>query len=279
MPRGQRFPLEVMLRAMREVDNGVPVSVVCRKVGMVEKTFYRYREKYAGMEASEARRLRELEDENARLKKRLSEQMLHNEALRDVLSKDGEARAAPPGGVSRAGRVRAQRAQRLPCAGGGAGLATVFLDEKSSGRDHRPDADTRGEPAPCGLPNTRATPSPRGPPNQPEACLSHLPGRGAVDLRQAAAAVGRFAPAVIAAVTKPGERWAMDFVFDRTSDGHRFRILTLIDTFTRRSPGAIIERSIRRTSRRALPRPDRRYARIPQSHHRRQRTRVHLQRA
>jgi len=36
MPRGQRFPLEVMLRAMREVDNGVPVSVVCRKIGMAE---------------------------------------------------------------------------------------------------------------------------------------------------------------------------------------------------------------------------------------------------
>lgn len=87
MPRGQKFPLEVMLRAMREVDNGVPVGVVCRKIGMVEKTFYRYREKYAGMEASEARRLRELEDENQRLKKLLSEQVLQNEALREVLSK------------------------------------------------------------------------------------------------------------------------------------------------------------------------------------------------
>lgn len=87
MPRGEKFPLVVMLRAMREVDGGVPVSVVCRKVGMVEKTFYRYREKYAGMERTEARRLRELEEENARLKKLLSEQMLHNEALRDVLSR------------------------------------------------------------------------------------------------------------------------------------------------------------------------------------------------
>lgn len=87
MPRGQKFPIEVMLRAMREVDNGVPVPVVCRKIGMVEKTFYRYREKYAGMEAAEARRLRELEEENMRLKRLLSEQMLHNDALRDVLSK------------------------------------------------------------------------------------------------------------------------------------------------------------------------------------------------
>lgn len=88
MPKGQKFPLEVMLRAMREVDNGVPVAVVCRKVGMAEKTFYRYREKYAGMEPSEARRLRELEEENGRLKRLLSEQMIHTEALRDVLSKE-----------------------------------------------------------------------------------------------------------------------------------------------------------------------------------------------
>jgi hypothetical protein len=54
MPRGQKFPVEVMLRVVREVDNGVPVAVVCRKVGMVEKKFYGYREKYAGMEASDA---------------------------------------------------------------------------------------------------------------------------------------------------------------------------------------------------------------------------------
>jgi putative transposase len=45
-------------------------------------------------------------------------------------------------------------------------------------------------------------------------------------------------------VTRPGDRWAMDFVSDRTTDGHRFRILTLIDTFTRRAPGVVIERSI-----------------------------------
>ncbi len=45
-------------------------------------------------------------------------------------------------------------------------------------------------------------------------------------------------------VTKPGQRWAMDFVADQTTDGHRFRILTLIDVFTRRGPGVVVERSI-----------------------------------
>src|SRR5215813_8777708 len=95
MPRGQRFPIEVMLRAMRDVDNGVPVSVVCRKVGMVEKTFYRYREKYAGMEATEARRLRELEEENARLKKLLSEHATEAEGQWDARcrSLSGQSRA------------------------------------------------------------------------------------------------------------------------------------------------------------------------------------------
>jgi len=52
-----------------------------------EKTFYRWREKYAGMDVGEAKRLRELEDENIRLEKLLAEQVLHNEVLRDVLAK------------------------------------------------------------------------------------------------------------------------------------------------------------------------------------------------
>ena len=108
MPRGQKFPIEVMLRAMREVDNGVPVGVVCRKIGMVEKTFYR--EKNAGMEATEARR-RELEEENMRLKKLLSEQMLHNEALRNVLQKKLVARGSPRGSSARANGVWPERAQ------------------------------------------------------------------------------------------------------------------------------------------------------------------------
>jgi putative transposase len=129
MPRGKRFPLEVMLRAMREVDNGVPVSVVCRKVGMVEKTFYRYREKYQGMEPTEARRLRELEEENSKLKKLLSEQMLHNEALRDVLSKNGEAREQWEGRGPCTGGLWTEPAQRVPGARRLAGHAAVPIPQ------------------------------------------------------------------------------------------------------------------------------------------------------
>ena len=87
MAKGQTHTAQQIIRALRQVDAGAKVGDVCRQLGIVEKTFYRWREKYAGMEVSEAKRLRELEDENVRLKKLLAEQMLHNDALRDVLSK------------------------------------------------------------------------------------------------------------------------------------------------------------------------------------------------
>lgn len=87
MPKGRTHTAEQIIRALREVDAGAKVGDVCRQLGIVEKTFYRWREKYSGMEPSEARRLRELEDENFRLKKLLAEQMLHTQALKDVLGK------------------------------------------------------------------------------------------------------------------------------------------------------------------------------------------------
>ena len=82
MPKAQRFPIEVMLRAMREVDNGVPVGVVCRKIGMVEKTFYRYRE---STPAWRQRRRADYASSRRRTygsKKLLSEQMLCQTPLR-----------------------------------------------------------------------------------------------------------------------------------------------------------------------------------------------------
>jgi len=60
---------------------------VCRKHGISEGTFYKYKAKFGGMEVSDARRLRTLEDENAKLKKLLAEQMLDNAILKDVASK------------------------------------------------------------------------------------------------------------------------------------------------------------------------------------------------
>ena len=87
MPRKSQFTDEQIIRAIREVDGGAKVPHVARRLGVTEKTFYRWRQKFGGMEVNEAKRLRALEDENARLKKLLAEQLLDNEALRMVVAK------------------------------------------------------------------------------------------------------------------------------------------------------------------------------------------------
>ena len=87
MPRKSQFTDEQIIRALREVDAGAKPADVCRRIGVTEKTFYRWRQKYGGMEVSEAKRLRALEDENNKLKKLLADQMLDNAALKAVLGK------------------------------------------------------------------------------------------------------------------------------------------------------------------------------------------------
>ena len=71
----------------RAMPNGAKCADLCRKHGMSEGTFYAWKAKFGGMEPSEAKRLKALEDENAKLKRLLAEAMLDNTALKDLLSK------------------------------------------------------------------------------------------------------------------------------------------------------------------------------------------------
>ena len=83
----KRFTEEQIIRALQQHESGVKVSDVCRELGIVEQTFYRWKSKFGGMDVSEAKRLRALEEENSKLKKMLAEQMLENAAIKDALSK------------------------------------------------------------------------------------------------------------------------------------------------------------------------------------------------
>ena len=74
---------------MREAEAGAKTPEVCRRHGISDATFYKWKAKYGGLEVSEARRLKSLEDENRRLKKLLAEAMLDNAALKDLLGKNG----------------------------------------------------------------------------------------------------------------------------------------------------------------------------------------------
>lgn len=82
-----RFTEEQIIGILKEQEAGAKTVDVCRKHGISDATFYKWKAKYGGMEVSEAKRLKALEDENARLKKLLAEAMLDNAVLKEISSK------------------------------------------------------------------------------------------------------------------------------------------------------------------------------------------------
>ena len=83
----KRYTEEQIIGFLKEAEAGVPLKDMCRKHGFSEASFYLWRSKYGGMDVSDAKRLKALELENARLKKLLAESMLENEITREVLKK------------------------------------------------------------------------------------------------------------------------------------------------------------------------------------------------
>jgi putative transposase len=86
--KGSRFSEEQIIGILREQEAGAKTQEVCRRHGISDATFYKWKAKYGGLDVSEARRLKSLEDENRRLKELLAEAMLDNAALKDLLGKN-----------------------------------------------------------------------------------------------------------------------------------------------------------------------------------------------
>jgi putative transposase len=84
----KHYTTEQIIAILKEHEAGLPATEIIRKHGIANGTFYRWKSKYGGMEIAEAKRLKELETENARLKKLLADTMLDKQALEDVLSKE-----------------------------------------------------------------------------------------------------------------------------------------------------------------------------------------------
>ncbi len=86
----KRYTVEQIIRKLREAEielgRGLTTPQMCRKIGISEQTYYRWRKEYGGMQVNQAKRLKELEQENARLKKLLAESLLDKEILKEAAS-------------------------------------------------------------------------------------------------------------------------------------------------------------------------------------------------
>lgn len=86
--KGKRYTEEQIIKILKEIEAGQTVTEVCRKYNVAEGTVYRWRNKYRGMDKTQLRRLKELEQENARLKKIVAQQALDIDAMKDMLGKE-----------------------------------------------------------------------------------------------------------------------------------------------------------------------------------------------
>ncbi len=86
--RTSRFTEQQVVAALRQVENGTAVADVCRKLGVSEQTFYRWKRKYAGIGVAELRRLRQVEDENRRLKQLVADLTLDRQMLQEARRKN-----------------------------------------------------------------------------------------------------------------------------------------------------------------------------------------------
>lgn len=85
--KGKRFAVEQIVAILKQAELGMPVADIIRQVGISEQTFYRWKKQYTGLESNEVRELRQLKEENARLKKLVAELSLDKAILQDVATK------------------------------------------------------------------------------------------------------------------------------------------------------------------------------------------------
>lgn len=249
-----KFTEEQIIAILREQEAGAKTAEVCRRHGISGATFYAWKAKFGGMEPSEAKRLKALEDENAKLKRPLAERMLDIEplsaigprtmarALKYLLSKNGDARRQAVAHLERGYEMRERRA----CSLIGADRSSVRY------RPRRPD-DAALRAALHGAAETHRRFGYR----RLHVILrrdGHMLNRKRTQRlyreeglsvrrrRSRKRALGARAPLVAEALANA--RWSVDFVQDQFADGRRFRILNVIDDVNKESLAAVVDTSI-----------------------------------
>ena len=166
--RKSRFTQEQIIGMIKEQEAGLPTAEVCRKHGLSPATFYKLKARYGGLEVSDARRLRQLEDENGKLKRLLAESVVDNAILKDLLGKSDDARPATGRGARRDAGLPGLAA---PCLR----VDRRRLENGPARTSARPSRDPRGgardrlPPPPLWLPARRRHAGAQGAHHEPQA--------------------------------------------------------------------------------------------------------------
>ncbi|MFC3321358.1 IS3 family transposase [Mesorhizobium cantuariense] len=241
----KRFTEEQIIAVLREHEAGVKAGDLARKHGVSEATLYNWKAKYGGMDVSDAKRLKALEDENAKLKKLLADQMLEASALRELLFKKMVGSAAKREAVAHLQAVMGL-SERRACSFVGADRKMIRYRSRRP-----PETELRGRLR--DLANERRRFGYRRLfillRREGEASgvnrIYRLYREEGLTVRKRRArrrAVGTRAPILVEA--KPNARWSLDFVHDQFACGRRFRVLNVVDDVTRECLAAIPDTSI-----------------------------------
>ncbi|WP_442238010.1 IS3 family transposase [Rhodopseudomonas pseudopalustris] len=239
-----RFSEEQIIGILKEHETGVPVADLCRKHGVSDASMYKWKAKFGGMDVSEAKRLKALEDENTRLKRLLADAMLGNAALKDLLGKKLVTPAAKRKAVAHL-QTAFQMSERRACKAIGCCRMTVRYQTSRSddaGLRQRMRAITH-EGRRFGYRRLHVLLKREG------YLVNHkklfrLYREEKLTVRRRGGrkrALGTRAPMTVPVL--PNERWSLDFVSDQMTDGRRFRILTVVDD-TRECLALVVDTSL-----------------------------------
>ncbi|MEM8575865.1 MAG: IS3 family transposase [Pseudomonadota bacterium] len=240
-----RFSEEQIIAILKEQESGVSTADVCRKHGISSATFYKWKAKFGGLEVSDARKLKALEDENARLKRLLADAMLDNAMLKDVAGKKLVTPGARRAAVAHLCETH-EVSQRRAC-------ALLDVDRSSVRYESRrgDDAELRtrireiaAERRRFGYRRVHVLLKRQGVEVNHKK-LRRLYAEEKLQVRRRGGrkrALGTRRPMVLP--DGPNQRWSLDFVSDAFTDCRRFRVLAVVDDFTRECLALVPDTSI-----------------------------------
>ncbi|TAZ68782.1 IS3-like element ISRle4 family transposase [Rhizobium ruizarguesonis] len=240
-----RFTDEQIIGILKEHEAGTPVSELCRKHGVSDASIYKWKAKFGGMEVSEAKRLKTLEDENTKLKRLLADAMLDNAALKDLFGKEVVTPAAKRKAVAHL-MSHHEMSERRACKAIGFCRMTVRYETRRDD-DHELRERMKAlahERRRFGYRRIHVLLRREGHLVNHKR-LFRLYREEKLTVRKRGGrkrAIGTRAPMLVPMVAN--DRWSLDFVSDQFTDGRRLRILTVVDDCTRECLALVADTSL-----------------------------------